>query len=71
MRSGLLRFQPMVKQIRRAVPVRASALAIVVALGVGGCGVKGPLVPAPKTPPAAPDSAAPAAQDASKAERKP
>jgi len=57
----------MVKQI--AMPRRLVAVALVAALATAGCGVKGPLVPAPK--PAA-DAPPPAAKDAAPApERKP
>ena len=50
---------------------RAVAAAVVAALCVSACGVKGPLVPAPKSAPEPAASAgAPAAKDAAPQERK-
>jgi predicted small lipoprotein YifL len=51
----------------RAIPLRVLAFALFATLGVTACGIKGPLQPAPKSPPAA---TAPADQDASAKERK-
>jgi predicted small lipoprotein YifL len=51
---------------------RAVVAAVAVALCVSACGVKGPLVPAPKsTPEGAAAPGAPAAKDAAAQERKP
>ena len=55
-----------------ATSCRAFAAVVAVALCVSACGVKGPLVPAPKsTPEAAPNPVAPAAKDAAPQEKKP
>ena len=51
---------------------RAVAAAVALALCVSACGVKGPLVPAPKSAPeAAASPGAPAAKDTAPQERKP
>jgi predicted small lipoprotein YifL len=51
---------------------RVLAAAVAVALCVSACGVKGPLVPAPKsTPEAAATPGAPGAKDTATQERKP
>ncbi len=55
-----------------ATSCRAFAAAVAIALCVSACGVKGPLVPAPKaTPEAASNPGAPAAKDAAPQEKRP
>jgi predicted small lipoprotein YifL len=55
-----------------AASCRALAAAAAIALCMSACGVKGPLVPAPKSAPeAAPNPGAPAAKDAPAQEKKP
>ena len=65
----------MLKQIARfAISHRTSAAVIALAIALGGCGVKGPLVPPPNndaaaTPPAAEPS--PLIRDPTQPERRP
>ncbi|MET0918639.1 MAG: hypothetical protein ABWY07_09510 [Burkholderiales bacterium] len=63
----------MVKHI--AMPRRPVVVALIAVLGAAlaasGCGVKGPLVPAPRPAAATPPQASPSANDAPPAERKP
>ncbi len=54
----------MVKQF--VMPRRLAAAVLIAALAASGCGIKGPLVPAPK-----PTAETPAAKDAAPAEKKP
>jgi predicted small lipoprotein YifL len=55
-----------------ATSCRTFVAAIAIALCVSACGVKGPLVPAPKSAPeAASNPGAPAAKDATPQEKKP
>jgi predicted small lipoprotein YifL len=69
----MLRFAAMVKHI--ATPRRRLLVALIAALAASGCGVKGPLVPAPKpaaeTPPTTTPQTASPATDTAPVERKP
>jgi hypothetical protein len=52
-----------------AISLRIAALALFAVLGASGCGVKGPLQPAPKTPPVA-ETPVPAGASEAPRERK-
>jgi predicted small lipoprotein YifL len=54
----------------RAISLRVLAFTLAAALGITGCGIKGPLQPAPKSPPAAAAPSTPTDQEATPRERK-